>query len=222
MGRPRKETDVVKTFRGSPVLTLEQIGHKLHASRSTVVRRLKEHGYYSSYNQSGEFLTIKEVADFDSEGLWIWKAARFSRHGNLKQTVQHFVQTSERGMTHEELATLLGVRVHNPLLKLVSERTIRREKLGPTFVYLSRSPSARKEQIRRREAFLTERAKPRPSSRQIIATLLEVIKDPSAKRHDVVLRCQRAGVSISRELVDLIFETHDLEKKTAPSPFIRS
>ncbi len=215
MGRPRKELDVVQTFRGLRILTLEQLSHKTRSSRSTVIRRLDEHGYHSSYNHSGKFLTIDEVAEFDSQGLWIWKTARFSKHGNLKETVWNFVEDSKQGMTHQELAALLGVRVHNSLLELVEEEWTRRERLGPTFVYLSHKGSVRREQVRRRKTLLAEVVKPRPTARQIIAALLELIKDPRAPRHQIVLRCQRSGVSISHELVDAIFGTYDLDKKRA-------
>jgi hypothetical protein len=215
MVRPRRELDIVDTFRVPRVLTLQQLCGKLRSSRSTVLRRLDEHGYYSSYNHSGSFLTIDEVADFDSRGLWLWKTARFSKHGNLKQTVNFFVQDSKQGITHEELATLLGVRAHNTLLELVQEKKIRRERLGPTFVYLSRKRSARAEQARRRRSLLAQPKKPRPTSRQIIAALLQLIKDPAATRQQIALRCQRSGVSIPRELVDTIFQTYDLDKKRA-------
>ncbi len=216
MVRPRKELDVVQTFRALRILTLEQLCRKLRSSRSTVLRRLDEHGYYSSYNHSGKFLTIDELAEFDSRGLWAWNSARFSKHGNLKETVWNFVESSQQGMTHGELAALLGVRTHNSLLELVQEEWIRRERLGPTFVYLSHKASVRREQLRRRKSLLDEGQKPRATTRQIIATLLELIKDPRALRHHIVLRCQRSGVSISRELVDAIFETYDLDKKRAP------
>jgi hypothetical protein len=215
MVRPRRELNVVDTFRAPRVLTLEQLCGRLRSSRSTVLRRLDEHGYYSSYNHSGRFLTVEEVADFDSRGLWVWKTARFSRHGNLKQTVNFFVENSPQGITHEELATLLAVRAHNPLLELIQEQKIRRERLGPTFVYLSRKTSLRAKQVRRRKSLLAQPKKPRPSSRQIIATLLQLIKDPVASRRQIVLRCQRSGVPISRELVDAIFQTYDLDKKRA-------
>jgi hypothetical protein len=177
MVRPRKELDVVQTFRAPRVLTLEQLCYKMHASRSTVLRRLEEHGYHSSYNHAGRFLTIDEVAQFDARGLWFWKAARFSKHGSLKETLWHLVQDSQQGMAQQELATLLGVRTHNPLLELAEEGWIYRERLGPTFVYLSHKVARRREQVRRRKLRLAESKRPRPSSRQIIATLLELIKD---------------------------------------------
>jgi hypothetical protein len=215
MVRPRKEAPLVKNFLARRVLTLDELCERLDLSRATVLRRLKEHGYYSSYNQSGCFFTIEEAAEFDARGLWHWKAARFSRHGNLKATIRHFVESSEAGMTHQELAAVLGVRVHNSLLELVREKRIRRDRLGLKFVYFSRTASVRNRQTVRRKPLVEERAKPRPTSRQIIAVLLELIKDPKAALEEITIRCQRSGVSISRELVEAIFAVYELDKKRA-------
>jgi hypothetical protein len=216
MGRPRNGFDVLKTFRAPRILTLEQLCRRLHLSRSTVLRRLDEHGYYSSYNYAGKFLTIDEVAEFDARGLWVWKTAGFSKHGSLKDTVEFFVDQSKGGMTHEELTSLLAVRAHNTLLDLVEENRIHRERLGPSFVYFSPKASLRREQVHRRKLLLAEPKKPRPSSQQIIAVLLELIKDPAAQRSRIVLGCQRSGVSISGDQVAAIFEKYDLDKKRAP------
>jgi hypothetical protein len=202
-------------FLAPRILTLDELCEKLRISRSTVIRRLREHHYYSSYNFAGKFLTIDEVAEFDARGLWAWKGARFSRYGTLKNTVEHFVQASVRGMTHEELLTLLSVRTHNVLLDLVEAKRIQRARLGPTFVYLSSQGAAQREQILQRESQLGDVQKPAPTSRQVIATLLELIQDRHVQRQDIVARCRRAGVIISSNLVDAIFETYDLDKKRA-------
>ena len=215
MARPRKPIALPATFRGPRVLTLEQLVKKLAVSRSTVLRRLSQHGYFASYNHRREFLTIREVADFDSRGLWAFKTARFSKYGAIKETAEHFIVSAQCGMTHEELNELLGVRVHNALLELVEQERLFRDKLGPTFVYFSTKRNRRREQMRRRMALLQKQEKPRVTSRQVIAALLELIKDPGASRQDLVVRCQRAGVSMTRKLMDAIFETYDLDKKRA-------
>lgn len=215
MVRPRKEVPLVKCFLAPRVLTLEQLCTRLDLSRATVVRRLNDHGYYSSYNQSGAYLTIEEAAEFDSRGLWLWKTARFSKHGNLKQTVRYFVESSDEGMAHQELAQLLGVRVHNSLLDLVREKKIRREQMGPAFVYFSRRVAVRKAQTERRRLLMEQRPKPRPTSRQTISVLLELIKDPRATREELGLRCQRGGISISHLVVEEIFARYELDKKRA-------
>jgi hypothetical protein len=198
------------------VVTLPQLCRKLRCSRSTILRRLAEHGYYSSYNHSGKFFTIPEVAHFDSHGLWTCKAARFSKHGTLKDTLAYLVQSSPQGMTHEELASLLAVRVHNPLLQLTREGTLRRERIGPTFVYLHCKRTRRSEQQRQRRAAMPPGPAVRPTHAQTIATLLELIQDPKATRKQIVRRCRRGGASISPPVVDAIFERYELDKKRAP------
>jgi len=217
VARPRIEVEIVRTFRGPRVLTVEQLISKLGCSRATVFRRLSEHGYYSSYNHAGKFLTIDEVAEFDAMGLWLWRTARFSREGSLRDTLLHFIDQSERGMTCEELSAILGVRVQNTLLQLTREKKTDRERLGPTFVYLSERDRLRRQQTRRRMEFLEERRKALPTSRQIIATLLELIRNPEATRQQIVPHCQGSGVAISRAVVDTVFEMYDLDKKRALS-----
>jgi hypothetical protein len=215
VGRHKEEVPLVKAFLAPRILTLDQLCETLRVSRSTVIRRLQEHHYHSSYNLKGKSLTIEEVAEFDARGLWAWKAARFSRYGTLKNTVEHFVQASEGGLTQKELASLLLVRTHNALLGLVEEDKIQRERLGPTFVYLSSQRSVRKKQMLQRESFLEDLRKPVPTNRQVIATLLELIQDRQVQRPDIVARCRRAGIPISGDVVDAIFETYDLDKKRA-------
>jgi hypothetical protein len=215
MGRPKLQVSFLDVFRAPRILTLEQLSEKLSFSRSTVLRRLQEHGYFSSYNLAGKFLSIPEVIDFDAHGLWTWQGARFSRQGTLKETVAHFVATSPRGMTQQELLELLGVRTHNVLLELVQEKRIRRQDIGSAFVYFSADSGQRQKQIRQRESFLERQPRTVPNSRQVIATLLELIQNPALERQQIVTRCQRAGVSLSLAVVDNIFRTYDLEKKRA-------
>lgn len=216
MSRPRREIALVESFRAPRGLTLAQLCRTLRCSRSTILRRLAEHGYYSSYNHSGKFFTIPEVAHFDSYGLWTCKTARFSKHGTLKDTLTNLVQSSPQGMTHEELASLLAVRVHNPLLELIREDTLRRERIGPTFVYLHCKRTRQSEQRRRRKAAMPQRPAVRPTHPQIVSTLLELIQHPKATRQQIVRRCRRGGVSISPPVVDAIFERYELDKKRAP------
>ena len=215
MARLRIETDLVAAFRSARVLTLDELVRRLCVSRRTVFRRLSEHGYFGSYNASGRFLTVREVADFDTRGLWSFNAARFSRYGSLKETVVHFVGSSASGMTHEEISDLLGVRVHNTLRALVREGAISRDQLGGVFVYASASTKIRQAQVQARSSVLGERAI-RPTSGQVIAVLLELIQDPKASREGILARCQGVGVRIARIVVDSIFTRYDLDKKRAP------
>lgn len=216
MARPRRDIDLPKVFLAPRILSIEELSRRIDASRSTILRRLREYGYYSSYNYAGRFLTIADVVEFDSRGLWCFKTARFSRHGKLKDTIEHFVRSSEAGMNHPELAALLAVRVHNQLFDLVEAGRVVRQRIGGSYVYLSAKAGERKRQQRRRLALVKEAEKPRPSTRQIIATLLELIADPRATQAQIVTRCQKAATPISADIVEVIFERYDLDKKRAP------
>ena len=206
---------MLEAFSAPRALTLQQLCQIFRCSRATILRRLAEHGYCSSYNHSGTFLTIPEVAQFDSHGLWTWKTARFSKYGTLKQTVACLTQSSPQGMTHEELAMLLAVRVHNVLLQLIREGTLRRERTGPTFVYLHAQRPSRSEQVKQRRATLAARPTVRPTSQQTIATLLQLIQDPQASRQQILSHCQRGGVSLTPQVVEAVFQHYELDKKRA-------
>jgi hypothetical protein len=216
MSRPRREIALSKAFGGPCALTLQQLCRTFRCSRATILRRLAEHGYYSSYNHSGKFLTVPEAAQFDAEGLWTWKTARFSKYGTLKDTVAHLAQSSPQGMTHEELAGLLAVRLHNTLLQLTREGTLRRQRIGAKFVYLHAQRPLRNEQVKRRKATLASRPVIRPTGQETIAVLLQLIQDPQATREEIVSRCRHRSTPLAPQVVAAIFEHYGLDKKRAP------
>lgn len=94
---------------------------------------------------------------------------------------------------------------------------VRRMRLGPTFVYLDAKRAVARRQIRDRSAYLEDHRKPRPTSRQVIAVLLELIRDPHVRREHIVGRCEQSGVTMSEPVVTAVFETYELEKKRALS-----
>ena len=215
MSTIKKNVSLTKLFLGPQVLTLEQLCEKLQRTQPTVFRKLSEHGYYSSYNHAGKFYTIPEIPNFDSNNLWMFKGARFSKNGSLKETVWHFVKESKNGKTHAELFAILGVRCQNTLLNLVQENKIQRAKIGSSFVYLNSKRSIQKKQKYHRKIYAESLKRIHPSYPQKIATLLELIKKPKASRQEIVLRCQRTGVDINKSIVDEIFKQFDLDKKRA-------
>jgi len=97
---------------------------------------------------------------------------------------------------------------------LATEGEVGRQRLGPTFVYCSRKRSIAKQQTFRRKEHLKNSLRPRATSRQKIATLLELIKESKIKREEIVLCLKPAGVTITQELVNAVFEEYDLDKYT--------
>jgi hypothetical protein len=164
-------------FKKNKLGKLADLFDVLHTnSRMSVFRRLKRLHYLSSYTHSGRYYTLKDIPDFDSSGLWYFNAVGFSKFGNLKETVHHFVEQSESGSTHKALEKKLHVRVHNTLLDLVTANKISRSKVGGEYVYFSIKPSQSKKQISNRKNDSQELREAGLSDWVIIEILASIIR----------------------------------------------
>jgi len=120
----------------------------------TVLRKLKELSYRTSYTHRGRYYTLDGIAAFDELGLWCYESVCFSIHGTLLATAEAFVEDAEAGCFPSELELLLHVGVQDALRKLVRDERIVREKVSRKYLYCSRMPDKRKRQIANRRAWL--------------------------------------------------------------------
>jgi hypothetical protein len=117
----------------------------------TVIRKLKELSYHTSYSHRGKYYTLDKIANFDSLGLWSFEPALFSKYGTLLETAKAFINKSESGLSARELESLLIVEVKEPLLRLYRKKEIHREKISGKYVYFSTNSKTQKRQIPLRE-----------------------------------------------------------------------
>src|SRR5947209_19291488 len=130
-----------KLYRTKRVALLDDLREALRTeSRTTIFRVLSAAGYLTSYSHAGRYYTLKRIPKFDSHGIWLLRGIGFSRHGTLRATVIHLVETSPAGQTHSELQDLLQLRVHDTLRLLVRARELQRNPFQDTYVYLSAKP----------------------------------------------------------------------------------
>jgi hypothetical protein len=209
---------IIAPFFEKKILTKNELFAITGCSNMTLFRRLSEHGYYTSYNFNSRYYTIGEVAKFDRNGLWEYHQVRFSKHGTLKKTVQHFVTISEMGCSASELTQLLGVRVASLLLPLTNEGLIVRENLDG-WRYFSIDQSQRQGQIARRRSALKrpQRAKvilrQELDDRATIEALVCLVKNPHADPKQVRAYLKTRGIVASFPAVEALFEHYDLFKK---------
>ncbi len=117
----------------------------------TVFRKLKALGYLTSYSHRGKYYTLVDIPEYDEQGLWFYRNARFSRDGNLLATAQRFVDEATVGFTAEELGGVLQVEAKQALLHLYRQERISRQQIRGRYVYLSRDPGIRLNQQLARE-----------------------------------------------------------------------
>lgn len=113
----------------------------------TVLRKLKELDYLTSYSHCGRYYTLRDIARFDTEGLWSYENVWFSRHGTLLASAQYFVDRAPQGYFAEELAAVLHVQMHDALRQLVLRHQIARQGLAGRYLYTCADATTRQRQV---------------------------------------------------------------------------
>jgi hypothetical protein len=177
----------------------------------TVLRKLKELDYLTSYSHRGGYYTVRDIARFDSEGLWSHEGVWFSRHGTLLATAQHLVNYAAQGYFAEELASALHVQVHDALRQLVLRRQITRQSLSGLYLYTCTDASTRQRQLlsrRTRQAVPTltdaSRLQVAPEELQAAIILFYSLLDEQQRRLYAGLESLKLGHGGDHQLAQLL------------------
>lgn len=207
---------------------MDIIKSELSISRITALRALKKHGYFSSYNFNSIYFTLKEIPNFDEDGLWSYGEIHFSRFGTLKKTIISLIENSHQGFTILELEKRLGTHVHNHLSILCKENRLGHFYAGRNVVYVSAGLMHQAEQIKLRKVQIGktclapvvkedygEELPKELDVLTIIRVLVQMIQTPQENVEYLVKRLQSQGISITVKEVEHVMNFYSLEKKTA-------
>jgi len=137
-----------RVFLRSKIATLPELKDALGTDVAvTIFRKLKPMDYLTSYSHAGRYYTLREIADFDHDGLWSHKSVWFSSHGTLLATAVDFVRRSPNGYFADELAKRLHVEVHDALLQLVEQRQIARQLVSGIYLYTADDAATSRQQL---------------------------------------------------------------------------
>ena len=207
-------------FRRQAVTDLQALCKILKTEvRMSVFRRLSAMGYFSSFTHSGRYYTLRDIPQFDHDGLWYCQGVGFSQYGSLKSTVAHMVAEADAGRTHFELHARLRVRVHNTLLDLVHGKQIGRELFAGEYLYVSADAERAGKQIasrgRQREGLAVVAPLQPPL---VIEVLLELVQGAKALPAPelVAARLSARGLTLTLEQIEAVFAKYGV-KKTTPS-----
>ncbi len=214
--------DVVSMFEEQKVMTRDALSKKAQCSGKTILRRLKEHGYYTSYNMNGRYYTLPEIANFDDEGFWTYECVCFNKLGGLREIVTRMIDHSEMGYTPDELNKRVNTNCSNHLLRFVREGVIARRKYGNFYVYFSTDRKKQEKQVEKREQH--GRLKEIPESdgymsvqriddRLVIHVLLEFVNNRKAAPEEVTEALMKKNIRTRKEVVEEIFRRYGLFKK---------
>jgi predicted transcriptional regulator len=203
----------VSVFRNHKVLSIKDLSGIIKKSNRTIYRYLEQWKTYSSYNYNGSYYTLQEIPIFDENGLWIYKDIRFSRHGNLKSTIQYLVDNSSSGMSLNQLQEVLGCSFYSVLPKMAADKLISREKHSGIYMYFSMNLELRdmqRERLFKRRFELT----PAISCETAIKILIFRIKYPKLDFNKFISKLHKHGINSDASQIQAFFEFHGIEKKT--------
>ncbi len=198
------------------ILTIVQLTVLLSCSTITARRYLKKWRAYTSYNKNGRYYVLPDVPSFDPDGLWEYDGIRFSKHGNLKQTIVRFIDDAPEGMDASNISERLAFDAHSILSRLVRGAELRREKLAGRFVYFSAEPKKCAEQFTKRRT-LSEKSKNILTDAIAVLVLVEKIKNPKLDLPRLAKKLGNKGVKVKTDQIRSLFLQYDLLKKNPNS-----
>lgn len=219
MDKQERLKKILRVFQAERIMSMDNLTALLRCSERTVQRRLKEWGTYTSYNQKGGYYVLPNVPEFDDQhGLWKYKKAFFSRHGNLKETLTYVVDQSRAGLDAFALSDILGLPAHTFLSHYKDSANIQREKQKGLYIYFSRNPARFEKQKKERDHLICSKATlDLPSDADAVIILVTLIKHPDDNIQQLMRRVQRRAIKVPIEKCRNLLTYHNLLKKTADS-----
>lgn len=180
----------IQEFLGTPVY-------------KTVLRKLKQLSYRSSYSHGGSYYTLEKIARFDHRGLWSYNDVRFSERGTLTATLRHFANESHSGYFASEFRDLLGVSVKEALLRLFANGQVSREKVANRYLYCSAESATRKQQLLSRKLMDSAEQELSDEAKAAIIIFLSML-DEKQRRLYAGVEAIRYGLGGDQWIADLL------------------
>jgi predicted transcriptional regulator len=220
---PIKQVELKELFKGNIAMDMDDLIRKTGSSRTTILRRLKEIGYLTSYDHNGKYFALPEFLNFDESELFEHKGIHFFKNGGLQELITHQINSSEKGYNVEELSSKIKTRVGNQLRLFTRKGMLARKKYSDAYIYFSIHEKIQQKQISNREKELKISSTPEEinlSNEKItIRILLEIIKNPKAEAHEIGKSLREDGLKITDSFITNVFEKYDIQKKGFPSHF---
>lgn len=214
---PITPTELKELFKKNIVLDMDDLLRKTGSSRTTILRRLKDIGYLTSYDHNGKYFALPEYLKFDESGLFEYKGIHFFKNGGLQELIINQINLSEKGYNAEELSSKIKTRAGNQLRLFTRKGIIIRKKYSDAYIYFSVDETYQQKQISNRERELKISCTPEDinlSNEKItIRILQEVIKNPNAEPHEIGKSLREGGFKITDSFITNIFEKYDIQKK---------
>ncbi len=209
------EHDILVKFRKDKIMTIEKLTPLFQSSAITVRRRLKKWKTFTSINQNGRYYALPEIPKFDSNGLWKYQFALFSKHGNLRQTIIELIKRSEAGLSATDISKIIEIPSSSSYFSQLRKLDeIKREKHQGRYIYFAAAPTKYQQQKRKIEQ---QDADGWPTDTQAVEILVHMIKNPGVEVERLAIESAPPGKRFDPVVVKDFLQFHDLLKKIPDS-----
>ena len=213
--RTDTQNQLTQLFKQEKCYTIDELSRRLNYSLISIRRFLKVMGYYTSFTHNSKWYTLRSIPSFNKNGIWFYQDIGFCKHGNLNQTIGHFIDKSFQGLTAKDLFDILSVPCHAVLNQMYKKKKIDRFHTPKGFVYLSGSESKKRLQLKRLQVLAPAHKIERLNPQTAVYVLVEFIKNPKATFLQLSAAVRKKGVTASQQAIAQLFKDYDL-KKTPP------
>lgn len=196
------------------IFNIGELASLLTCSVPNARLKRKQWQAFTSYNQNGKYYTLPQVPQFDGHGLWRYKNAAFSKHGNLKNTVIHLVSVAPAGLSGKQLGEILGLSPQSFLHHFRQCPGIHREKHGGVFIYFSDVDKVYEQQLQERISVAARSAIVTLSDPEAVLILVAVIQQYGISAEEILALPEIKQSKITLSAVKGFMAYHGLLKKT--------
>lgn len=216
MGRldHEKIKTVLHQLEKAKIFNIGELASLLTCSVPNARVKLKQWQAFTSYNQNGKYYTLPQVPRFDGYGLWRYKNAAFSKHGNLKNTVIHLVSVAPAGLSGKQLGEIIGLSPQSFLHHFRQCPGIHREKHDGIFIYFSDVDKVYEKQLQERTSVAARSAIVTLSDPEAVLILVAVIRQHEISAEEILALPEIKQSKITLSAVKGFIAYHGLLKKT--------
>ena len=200
---------LLKLFKEKTCLTLAQLQLAFDCSGRTIQNTLQDIGYITSFTDNNKWYTLLLTPVYDENGLWFFNGIGFSKHGNMGETIAHFINKSTEGLTSIELQKILTVPCLSILSILHKDGKINRIDSHKGFVYFLKDNQ--KSNIQKLQ-LIEAKKKLFPKDADAIKILVALIHNPNFTAKDILADLKK-DISCNLNSINIFIEYHQLEKK---------
>jgi hypothetical protein len=204
---------IEKLFTRQKCWTMDQLHHELDYAVVSLRGFLKQMGYFSSFTHNSKWYTLQSIPVFNPIGLWFYENIGFSKHGNFKESILHFINRSQQGLSAKQLTERLKTPCSAVLTQMYQKGRIDRFKPGREFIYLSPMPDQQKRQLAHLPPRLVDdRGEQKLTALSAVYVLVEYIKNPQASFEMLSNAAAQHQVLAPPPAIARFFAEHDLKK----------